>query len=110
MQRRILTFAMNLLVVLAVLLTLFVIVRYFGVLAHSSAGVIFVRALRRAVPNLHVMSARSLYGGVFDGNAAATVIIVLVLEWGLSVARARLVMPETDSGRADGWANGRSRR
>lgn len=87
--RRILTLAMDALVVVAVVVTLHVVIRYFGVLSHTSVGNAFLGVSTLVVPNLGFPNAHSLYGGVFDVNAAVTVIILLVLEWILSFIRSR---------------------
>jgi hypothetical protein len=88
-MRRVLTICMNVLVVLAVLLTVHVVVRYFSVLSHSDVGAAFVAVSKRLVPGLGLATPHSLYGGVLDENASLTVIILLMAEWFLSVLRSR---------------------
>jgi len=81
---------MNALVVVALLLSVRAVVDYFGVLSGTELGTAYLRASGFVVLPLGFTDVRSLYGGVFDPNAALTVIIFLAAEWGLSVWRSRL--------------------
>lgn len=84
------TIGMNVLVIIAVLLTVRLVVRYFGVLSGSAPGELLVAASRVFVLPLALTDVRSLYGGVFDLSASVTVMIVLLAEWLLSALRARV--------------------
>lgn len=81
---------MNVLVVIAVIVTTRVVVGYFGMLSGSRVGAIYLSATSFLVLPIGFPDVRSLYGGVFEFNAAMTVIICLGLEWILSVWRSRL--------------------
>ncbi len=81
---------MNVLVIIAVLLTLRIVARYFGMLSSSGPGELLVSASSVFVLPLALTDIRSLYGGVFDVNASVTVMIVLLAEWLLSALRARV--------------------
>lgn len=87
--RTFLTVVMNVLVLLAVLLTATVVVQFFGGLASQDWGRAIVALARLSTLPLGISEVKTPYGGVFDTNAAATVVVFLVLEWLLSVMRAR---------------------
>lgn len=92
--RTFLTVLMDVLIVVAVALTVRMVIMFFGQLAAQSWGSAIV-ALTSIVtmPFGDWFSFEALiktpYGGVFDVDAALTVVTVLVLEWVLSVVRAR---------------------
>ncbi|MBE0416466.1 MAG: hypothetical protein IBX63_01695 [Coriobacteriia bacterium] len=87
--RFILTFFMNVLFVVAVLLTGRIVVEFFGALAITVAGRAIVDFTEFLVLRVGISGARTPYGGVFDVGAALTVVVVLLIEWALSVARTR---------------------
>ncbi|MGB4592779.1 MAG: hypothetical protein WBI63_03255 [Coriobacteriia bacterium] len=87
--RTILTILMDLLVLLAVCLTAGVVVRFFGVLAGAPVGEQYLRFVAVITIPLGMDSIPTPYGGVFDVNAAISIVAVLVAEWALSVARRR---------------------
>ncbi len=87
--RRVLTIVMDVLVLVAVCLTIGVVVRFFGTLADTSVGESYLRFVSFITPPLGLASVKTPYGGQFDVNAAVTVGVVLVVEWALSVARRR---------------------
>ena len=88
--RQLITAAMDVLIVIAVVLTAGIVIGYFGTLAGSRIGTAYLNATNFLVLPIGFPEVRSLYGGVFDVNAVATVIICLCLEWVLSIWRARL--------------------
>ncbi|MDO8949602.1 MAG: hypothetical protein Q7V61_03680 [Actinomycetota bacterium] len=86
---RALTIIMDVLVVVAICLTIGVVVRFFGSLADSSVGVSYLRFVSLITAPFGFGTVNTPYGGQFNVNAAATVGVVLVVEWILSVARRR---------------------
>ena len=83
------TFVMNALLVLAVLLLLRFVVEFFGALAASDAGRVLVALTDVLHVPLGLTAPRTPYGGVFDSDAAVTILLLLFVEWLLSVVRAR---------------------
>ena len=88
--RSLITIVMNVLIVVAVLLTLRVVGRYFGALGASEWGRIVVSAGGALALPFGVKDIHSAYSGVFDANAALTIMAVLVAEWVLSIVRDRV--------------------
>jgi len=86
---RALTIIMDVLVVVAVCLTIGVVVRFFGTLANTPVGESYLSFASIITLKLGISSVSTPYGGLFDVNAVVTVAIVLVAEWALSVARRR---------------------
>lgn len=84
-----LSIAMNVLVVIAVAVTARLVVLFFGQLASQGWAEALVALTDLVTIPLGFESIKTPYGGVFDLNAAATVIIMLAAEWLLSVLRAR---------------------
>lgn len=89
-RRSLITLGMNVLVVLAALVALGVVISYFGTLASTRVGEAYLELTDFLILPLGLPHVRSVYGGVFDVNAAMTVIIFLVLEWALGVWRSRI--------------------
>ncbi|MHB1340333.1 MAG: hypothetical protein ACYC77_03390 [Coriobacteriia bacterium] len=87
--RTVLTIVMDVLVLLAVCLTVGVVVRFFGGLADTGVGEQYLRFVSVITLPLGIESFKTPYGGVFDVNAAVSIGIVLLVEWALSVARRR---------------------
>jgi len=86
---RVLTIVMDVLVVIAVCLTIGVVVRFFGTLADSSVGESYLRFVSLIALPLGLTPIDTPYGGQFDVSGAVTVGIVLLVEWALSIARRR---------------------
>lgn len=89
--RIVLLIVMDLLVVVAVLLTARVIVEFFG----SLAGQSWARALIALTNPLVALMplgepVKTPYGGIFDVAAAILVVVTLGVEWLLSVVRSRV--------------------
>lgn len=87
--RTLVAFAMNVLFVVAIVLTGRIVVEFFGALAMTAAGQAIVELTEWFVLPLGITAARTPYGGVFDADAAVTVVVVLLAEWVLSIVRAR---------------------
>lgn len=88
--RTFVTIVMNLLVVAAVLTTVRIFVRYFGVLESSGPGEAIVVASNPFVASVGFQDVRSPYAGVFDVNATVSIVGILLVEWLLSVVRTRI--------------------
>lgn len=87
-SRALLTVIMNVLIALAVADTLRLIVRFFGQLAEKGWGEALVAATNFITLPLGIEAVKTPYGGIFDVNAAVTVVALLLLEWVLSFARS----------------------
>lgn len=87
--RTVLTIIMDILVVLAIAITLRLIVAFFGVLAEQGWGEAILAITKPIVMPLGIRSISTPYGGVFDANAGVTVLLMLVAEWVLSLVRSR---------------------
>ena len=88
--RTIVTVVMNALVVAAVLLTARMVVQFFGSLAAQPWGGALLSITDFMVLPFDVSSIKTPYGGVFDVAAAVSIVVLLGIEWGLSVVRWRL--------------------
>jgi hypothetical protein len=88
--RTVLTLFMNVLFAVALVLVARIVVLYFGVLSSLSVTEVFVAFSDVFVIPLGLPDVHTLWGGVFDLDAAFTVGMVLVAEWGLSVWRSRI--------------------
>lgn len=88
--RTFITVVMNVLVVVAILLTVRVVVRYFGVMGSTGWGEAAVVASDPLLVNAGIEDVRSPYSGVFDANATISILVILAIEWLLSVVRDRL--------------------
>lgn len=80
---------MNLLIVLAVLVTASIVVAFFGALAARSWGEAIIRIADLVTIPFGIELLKTPYGGVFDADGALTVGLMLLAEWALSVMRSR---------------------
>jgi hypothetical protein len=87
--RTIIMVFMDILIVVAVALTLRVVVMFFGQLASQSWGQAVIVLTQRLVIPFGVAAIKTPYGGRFDVNAALTIFAVLAVEWVLSSIRDR---------------------
>lgn len=87
--RNILVVIMNLLVVCAIAETVRMVVAFFGVLAAAGWGEMVLALTNPITIGFGFEAIKTPYGGVFDVNAALTVVVILVIEWALSVVRGR---------------------
>lgn len=88
--RTILTVIMDVLIVVAVALTLRLAIEFFGALSAQGWGQAVIALTDPFTLPLGLESIKTPYGGVFDVDAAVTVVLILLAEWLLSVARSRL--------------------
>lgn len=87
--RTLLTVVMNLLVFVAIALTVRLVVMFFGQIASMDWAKAVVAVTNLVVIPFGIEPIKTPYGGVFDANAALTILVVLVAEWVLSLARDR---------------------
>ena len=87
--RTLLTVVMNLLIIVAIALTVRLVVMFFGVIAAKEWAKTIVSITSLLVIPFGIEPIKTPYGGVFDANAALTILVVLVAEWVLSLARGR---------------------
>lgn len=87
--RGIITLLMNLIVIVAVLLTATIVVRFFGTLAARNWGELLIGLGALVTFPWGIELIKTPYGGVFDANAGLTVALLLLIEWGLSALRVR---------------------
>lgn len=87
--RTLLTVLMDVLIVLAVAQTMGIIVSFFGRLASHEIGGIVISLTDRITIPFGIAAIKTPYGGVFDVDAALTVVAFLLVEWALSIWRGR---------------------
>lgn len=87
--RMLFTVAMNVLVVLAIALTVRLVVLFFGQLAAQGWAEAVVALTDPITLPLGVDPIKTPYGGVFDVAAAVTIVVLLGAEWLLSILRSR---------------------
>lgn len=87
--RTILTIVMDVLVAVAIAEAVRLVVQFFGQLSSQSWGEAIIALTNPITLSLGIEAIKTPYGGVFDVNAAFTVVIVLIAEWLLSVIRSR---------------------
>jgi hypothetical protein len=87
--RTLLTVVMNVLIVVAIALTVRLVVMFFGQIASQDWAKTIVSITSLIVIPFGIEPIKTPYGGVFDANAALTILVVLVAEWVLSLARGR---------------------
>lgn len=87
--RSILTVVMDILVAVAIALTVRLIVVFFGQLSSQPWAEAVINFTSLLVIPFGVDAIKTPYGGYFDVNAALTIVVVLIIEWVLSVIRAR---------------------
>ncbi len=83
------TVVMDLLVVVAIVLTARLCVVFFGQLAAQGWGKSIVALTGPLVIPFGVAAIKTPYGGSFEVATALTVVVVLVVEWMLSGIRVR---------------------
>lgn len=87
--RMIVTIAMDVLVVVAVALTIRLCVVFFGQLEQQGWGQLVIALTNPIVIPFGVLAIKTPYGGFFEVNTALTVVVVLLVEWILSSVRSR---------------------
>lgn len=85
--RTVITVVMDLLIVLAVVVTIGLVVRFFGALSSTEWGAVVIRVTDPLSIPIGVDGFTTPYGGTFDVGATATIVALLAAEWLLSVAR-----------------------
>lgn len=87
--RTILTVVMDLLVVLAIAETGRLVVGFFGTLASQGWGEAVLAITKVFTIPLGVEAIKTPYGGVFDVDAALTIMVLMLGEWALGMVRSR---------------------
>jgi len=87
--RTIITIIMDILVVLAIALTVRLVVVFFGQLSAQGWAQSVIALTTPLVIPFGVDAIKTPYGGYFDVNAALTIVVLLGVEWVLSGIRAR---------------------
>ncbi|MHB9003698.1 MAG: hypothetical protein ACYC6C_06495 [Coriobacteriia bacterium] len=87
--RTLITIVMNVLVVIAVAVTIGLVIRFFGSLSATDWGQAAIRLVDLLTLPAGVADIKTPYGGVFDVNGAITVGLTLLAEWLLSLFRSR---------------------
>lgn len=88
--RTLVSVIMNILVVIAVLVTIRMVVQFFGSLSGQPWGGAIVSISDIFVFPLGLSEIKTPYGGVFEIAAALSIVILLGVEWVLSVVRWQL--------------------
>lgn len=88
--RTFVTVVMDVLVVLAIVLTVGLVVAFFGQLAAQPWGRSVLALCKPLVIPFGISPIRTPYGGVFSVNAALTIVVLLAVEWVLSGIRSRV--------------------
>ena len=87
--RSFITVLMNILVVVAVLLTIRIVIVFFGAIASQEWAQTIVSLTDYLSIPFGVEQFKTPYGGFFDADAAITIGVLLLVEWVLSVMRSR---------------------
>lgn len=87
--RTILTIVMDILIAVAIALTVRIVVLFFGQIAIQPWARSVIHFTQLLVIPFGMPPVKTPYHGVFDVNAALTIIALLAVEWVLSVVRAR---------------------
>jgi len=85
--RTIVTLLMDVLVAVAVMAVAHLVVAFFGSMSGSEWGKGLLGITRLFVLPLGITPVPTPYGGIFDVNAAATVMGLLGVEWALGLVR-----------------------
>lgn len=85
--RTFVTVVMDILVIVAVILVVHMVIVFFGQLAGQPWAKTIVDVTGKITLPLGMAGIRTPYGGVFDVNAAATVLVLLGIEWVLGSVR-----------------------
>lgn len=87
--RTLLTIVMNVLVAVAIALTVRLVVVFFGTVAIQPWAKTVAAITELLVLPFGIADIKTPYGGYFDVNAALSIIVFLIAEWIASVIRAR---------------------
>lgn len=85
--RTLITVVMDIFVVFAVALVIGLVVKFFGALADAEWGQVIVRITEAVSVPIGVADIATPYGGYFDVEMSATVVLLLLVEWLLSIAK-----------------------
>lgn len=86
--RSLITIVMNVLVAIAVAVTIGLIIRFFGALSSTGWGGSIIKVVDLVTLPAGVADIKTPYGGYFDVNGAITVGVALLAEWLLTFFRS----------------------
>ena len=87
--RVLITVIADILIVLAIALTIRLVVQFFGGLAGSEIGGLYVDVTDRLVLPVGLDAVKTPYGGIFSVDTAITIGVVVGVEWILGSVRSR---------------------
>lgn len=87
--RTVLTIVMDILVAVAIAVTIRLVIDFFGQLSSQVWGKAISALTQPLIVPLGIEAIKTPYGGVFNVNAAFSVVLFLLAEWLLSVVRSR---------------------
>jgi hypothetical protein len=87
--RTVLTIVMDVLVLIALVLTAGIVATFFGAIKSTAVGGGLADILRAVTPGLGLPEWSTPHGGAFSGDSAVTVVALLGIEWVLSMLRRR---------------------
>lgn len=87
--RAVLTIAIDIAIVVAVAVVFHLIFVFTRPIAHQSWALAYDALVGRLVIPFGARPIATPYGGIFDIDGAGTVLVALLVDWGLSVARDR---------------------
>lgn len=85
--RTLITVVMDILVVVAIALTIHLVLTFFGTLSQQEWAGAYLNASKYLVLPLGIDPIKTPYAGAFDVNATVTILVLLLAEWILSVVR-----------------------
>jgi hypothetical protein len=88
-SRSLLLIVMNAMWVVAVIDVIRVVIGFFGTASSTAWGEKALELTRYLAIPFGMPQPTTPYGGVFDGDAAATVLVLLLAEWVLAMIRRR---------------------
>ena len=83
--RTLLTVAIDALVVIAIALAIRQVIVFSGAVSHQSWAAAYAALVSHLVIPFGFPNIKTPYGGTFDVDNAATIILVVAAEWGLSI-------------------------
>lgn len=88
--RTLITVIMDILVVVAIVLTAALVIGFFGQLAVQAWGRSILALTKPLIIPFGIAPIKTPYGGIFSVNAALTIVVLLGAEWLLSTIRSRV--------------------
>jgi len=88
--KTLITVVMDILVVIAAVLTATLVIVFFGQLASQPWAHSLVALTKPLIIPFGIAPIKTPYGGIFSVNIALTVVVLLAVEWVLSEVRSRV--------------------